>query len=89
LEDEIHRADVIRLVDINFPEFEPRFAIQVADVASAAGKQVVHANDMMSVRKKRIAQMGADESGAAGYQYTHKTVLCSQSSGLAGSRGIN
>ncbi len=44
---------------------------QVLDVLSAAGEEVVQADDMVALCEEPFAEVGADEAGAAGYEDAH------------------
>jgi hypothetical protein len=52
-------------------EFEIGAAVEVGDVAFPAGEEVVEADDFVAVAKEAIAEVGAEEAGAAGDEYTH------------------
>jgi hypothetical protein len=49
-------------------KFEIGMLQQVADVAFAAGEEIINANNLIVIRKQSFAQMGAEESGPAGDQ---------------------
>jgi hypothetical protein len=44
---------------------------QVLDVVAPAGEEIVEADDLVPLGEQTIAQVGADEAGAAGDQYPH------------------
>ena len=60
--------------DIDLAEAEPPVAGQVADVLLAAEIEIVNAAHLVAARKQRIAEMAADETGPAGYQYPHLNI---------------
>ena len=59
-------ADVYRLADVVLDQGEALVAEQVLDVRRAAGDEVVDAVDLVTLGEQPGAEMGADESGAAG-----------------------
>jgi hypothetical protein len=50
-------------------DLEERLLRKVRDVLLAAGKVIVHAQDIMAGREQLFAQMRAEEARAAGHQY--------------------
>ena len=57
--------DEIRDVIWNEPEF--RIAEEMGYVVGASGEKIIQANNFVPFRDKPVAEMGSDESGAAGY----------------------
>ena len=51
-------------------ELEARMVVQVVDVPLVAGEQVVDAEDLVPLLEQPIAQMRAEEAGAAGDEYS-------------------
>ena len=60
-----------RLGDVVPDKLELVVVEQMLDVLSPAGEEVVQADDVMAVRKKPLAEVGADEAGAAGDENAH------------------
>jgi hypothetical protein len=56
------------LDDVGFDEIEARFHRKVTEIARATGEIIVHADHRRALPKKRIDQMGADETRAARHQ---------------------
>jgi DNA helicase TIP49 (TBP-interacting protein) len=55
-------------------ETKVRITYQMSNVLRSTGDQIVHANHIIAIGKKAIAQMRSQESGSAGNQYSrHKT----------------
>ena len=52
--------------DVVTDELEPRIVVQVVDVPLGAGEQVVDAQHFVALGEQAVAQVGAQESGAAG-----------------------
>jgi hypothetical protein len=48
-------------------EFKPRMMHQVVDIFFIPGKAIIYTNDFMPVTQEPLAEMGAEESGPAGY----------------------
>lgn len=65
--------------DIVTEELETRVAEEVSDVGFAPGKEVVHAKDIMTFIEKAFAEMGAEETGPAGDEYSHSLLLVKES----------
>jgi hypothetical protein len=55
-----------RVVDVVADELEIRFVEQVGDVVFLAGEEVVEADDVMALGDEAIAEVRAEEAGAAG-----------------------
>ncbi len=48
---------------------------QVSDVILAAGDEVVHADDLMSLGQQAVTQVGAQETCGSGDQNSHNTSI--------------
>src|ERR1700722_5036548 len=68
VKDEIDFADVERFADVFFHEVEPRIIREVGRSGAAAGEQVVDDNYAPAFAEQGIAEMGSQETGAAGDQ---------------------
>jgi hypothetical protein len=67
--DELDRlVDRVVARDVEHLEPEVRAAVDVADVLERTGIEVVDADDAVSAREQVVAQVGAEEAGAAGYE---------------------
>jgi hypothetical protein len=67
--------NVQREGDIVPDEFEARMIVQVLDIALAAGEEVVGAQDLMALLQQTVAQVRAQETGAARDQYSLADVI--------------
>src|SRR2546421_10407664 len=72
VEDVVHRAGIVGLVDILLDELKSRVVSQLFNVAGVAGDEIVCANYLMTFRHQRITEMRADKTCAAGYQNSHE-----------------
>ena len=61
--------DVEREGDVVAHQLEMRIAQQMRDVVLAAGEEVVDAQHVVAVAQQALAQMRAEEAGAAGHQH--------------------
>ena len=61
-----------RLDDVVADELEIAVAEQMHDVGALAAEKIVEADDFVAVLEQPLAQMRAEKSRAAGYQYTHR-----------------
>ena len=69
-------GEIVDLVDLDIEreghvvahELEARMAEQVLDIALGAGEQVVDAEHLMALAEQPVAQVRAEEAGAAGHQ---------------------
>ncbi len=68
----IHAAHVIGLIHVLLHKLKARLILQVVNVAQAAGKQIVHAHNVIAFRQQRIAQMRPHKSRSARHQYPHR-----------------
>jgi hypothetical protein len=59
------------VADVVADEFEAFVVEEVLDVALAAGEEVVEADDFVAFVEEAFAEVGAEESGAAGDEDTH------------------
>jgi hypothetical protein len=59
------------VADVVADEFEAFVIEEVLDVALAAGEEVVEADDFVAFVEEAFAEVGAEESGAAGNEDTH------------------
>jgi len=67
--DEVHGlVDLVVRRDVEHPEVEARVVGDVLDVAERPGFQIVHADHAVPTTKEVVAEVGAEESGAAGDQ---------------------
>ena len=66
-----HLVQLGPLEDVHFAEAKTLVASQVADVRFPAEVEIVEAADFVAAGQELIAEMAADESRAARYQYTH------------------
>ena len=66
-------------------QLEVRVVEQVLDVLAPAGEEVVQADDVVALGQQPVAEMGADEPGAAGDEDPHRYFL--RAGGLAGGAG--
>ncbi len=71
MENVVDVAEVEGLADVLLEELEARLVAQMGDVLACAGEQIVGANDGVALAEQRVAQMRAEKSGAAGYEYAH------------------
>ena len=62
--------DVQRECDIVTQQFKPGIAQQVQHVIAAAGKKIVHAENIVPVSEKPLTQMTAEKTRPACYQNT-------------------
>src|SRR5581483_3285991 len=68
----VQRAvDVDVLGHVVTDEAEAGMARQVADVVGRAGDEVVHAEHLRALAEQELAQVGADEAGAARHEDPH------------------
>jgi hypothetical protein len=74
------RREVKDVVDLSGIEWQANIVLeelklpvvrQVREVLHVASQQVVGTNYRVSLRQHRVAQVRAEESRAAGYQYSH------------------
>ena len=71
----VHRAgDLQRLRHVVPEECEPVVGSQVLDIGRRAGDEVIDADDLVAARQKALAQVGADETRAAGDDRSHCVV---------------
>ena len=61
--------------DVVADEGEVFVAAEVGDVFGFAGDEVIHADDLVAFFEEEIAEVGTEESGSAGDEYTH---VCSE-----------
>jgi hypothetical protein len=67
--DEIDRLlELVVLRDVEHLEAEVRPGLEVSDVLERSGLEIVHADHALSARDQVVAQVGAEEAGAAGDQ---------------------
>src|SRR5690606_3347860 len=72
-------GQIVDLVDVELEwvdhvvphEFETRVSEQVLDVDFSASEKVVDRHDVMAISQQTIAQMRAEEPGAAGNENAH------------------
>src|ERR1051326_4039723 len=72
MKDVVNRTCIVRPVHVEFKELKGRLFFQMRDVAQTSSQEIVHANHMMALRQKRVAQMRADETRTARNQNPHK-----------------
>ena len=60
-----------RLADVVPQQLEARMVEQVLDVVPPAGEEVVQADDVVALGQQPVAEMRADEAGAAGDEDSH------------------
>jgi hypothetical protein len=53
--------------DVVAHEFEARIAQQVSNVLSAAGEEVVYAQNFVALLEQPLAEMGAQKAGSSGH----------------------
>ncbi len=68
VEDEINFADVEGLADVFFHKLKAGIIREMGEVRAAAGEQVVDDNHAPAFAEQSIAEMGSQETGAAGDQ---------------------
>src|SRR5215472_13251096 len=78
MENVVHGTQVEWQIDITPDEFKAWLIRKVGDVVQAPRNQVVHAHHVVAAAEKCIAQMGSNETGAAGDQCSHKISPCLQ-----------
>ena len=69
-------GEVVDLVDLDEQrerhvvpdELEARVVVQVIDVALGAGEEVVDAEHLVALLEQAVAEVGAEEAGAAGHE---------------------
>ena len=72
-------GQVVDLVDLELErvdhvvahQLEVGAAVEVGNVALAAGKKVIEANDVVAVFEQAVAEVGTQKAGAAGDKNTH------------------
>ncbi len=88
-------GEVVDLVDLDVErkrhvvadELEARMVVQVLDVALGAGEEIVDAEHLVALLQQPVAQMRAEESGAAGDQDALAGVVVAHSGPLRVSSG--
>ena len=60
-----------RLADVVTQQLEASRVHQVTDIVAHAREEVVEADDIVALLYQTLAEMRADESGAAGNQHPH------------------
>ena len=65
-------------------ELESGIPHEVPDVGLPPGEEVVEADDVVSLPDESVAEMGAEEAGPSGDQYTHGMCLCYRCVGKSG-----
>ena len=75
-------------VTLRWTKVKPRVGREAAMLSGGAGDEVVHADDLAAPGQERLAQVGADEAGAAGDQDAHQALrsIAAVGSGLDGRR---
>ena len=68
VKDEIDLADVEGLANVFLYKLEARIIREVSKVGAPAGEQVVDDNHVPAFAEQGIAEMGSEETGAAGDQ---------------------
>jgi hypothetical protein len=63
-------GDMHELADIVMIEFELLQLEKMLDVPEVSGDEVVHADDREAFTDETVAEMGAEETGRAGDQYS-------------------
>src|SRR5687767_5105249 len=67
--------DQIRTEDGSKDEFEISPPEQMLDIAMAPRRQIVERDNSIASLEKSVCEMGADEAGAAGYEYVHSKIV--------------
>ena len=49
-------------------QFKPGMVDEVPDILPRAGKEIIDTQDIVALAEQALAQVGAQESGATGYQ---------------------
>ncbi len=68
VKDVIDSADVEGFANVFIYEFEPGFISEMVKVCLASGEQIVDDDDAVALAEQGIAEMGSEETGAAGDQ---------------------
>jgi hypothetical protein len=53
-------------------EFESGIANEMLDIRLTTGEEVIQTDDFVPLFYESVAEMGAEESGSAGYENTHR-----------------
>jgi len=74
MEDVLDGAGIEWETNIPLQQLEPWLGCEMRDVVSAAGDEVVGADNSVAFSEESLAEMRSQKTSASGYQYTHRLV---------------